>query len=57
MGTSAPTSWGPTVGQAGGAWAPTGATYEPVTHGNPAESHLLPSTPRQRTTRTIRSRP
>lgn len=54
LSTSAATSWGPTVGQTGGAWAPTGATYEPLTHGNPAESHFLPSTPRQRTTRTFK---
>ena len=48
-----PQEWGPTVGQAGAAWAPTGALYEPVTHAHPAESHLLGSTPRQVTTRTV----
>ncbi len=49
-----PQEWGPTVGQSGAAWAPTGSTYEPVTHGHPAEPHLLESSPRTRTTRTYR---
>lgn len=49
----APQEWGPTVGQAGAAWAPTGAVYEPVTHGNPAEVHILDSAPRTITTRTV----
>ncbi len=54
----APQSWGPTVGQAGAAWAPTGAIYEPVTHGNPAAGHaaadhILDSSPRSRTSRTV----
>lgn len=50
-----PQSWGPTVGQAGAAWAPTGAIYEPVTHGNPATPHILESSPRASTTRTMRT--
>lgn len=53
-GWSSANAWGPTVGNTGAAWAPTGATYEPITHGNPADSHFLPSTPRQQTTRTIK---